>query len=359
MKHPAPAMLRLMDATANRGREALRCLEDIARFILSDAAAAAELKSIRHEMVSVLLSLGLRDAVTCRDVDGDVGKAVKTPDQLELSNLAGIADAAFGRAGEALRSLEEMARTLDIAAAAQIEALRYRLYSAAKSVQIAARQVGHLPNSILCVLITESLCRNNWIDTLDAVLDGGADMVQLREKNLDAKELLAHGRILVDRCRARSAVPIINDRFDIALACGAGVHVGQTDMPCAALRKLTPAGMVIGVSTSRLEEAHAALRDGASYIGIGPMFPSRTKTKPTLAGIEYARQIAAESFPIPALAISGITPDNIPSLVAAGVRSVAVSAAVIGAADPAAVCRVIKQALLAGSPENPAAGGEH
>ena len=357
MKHPTPAMLRLMDAAANRGREALRCLEDTARFILADGTAAAEFKSIRHALVAALRPLGLSDAVACRDIETDVGKDTKTSGQLELKNHAEMVDAAFGRAGEALRSLEEVARTMDIPTSMQIESLRYRLYAAARAVQMASRQVGRLPPTILCVLITEALCRRNWIETLDAVLDGGADMVQLREKDIDGGELLIRGRLLVDRCRRHNCVPIINDRFDVALACGAGVHVGQSDLPCVELRKLAPADMIIGVSTSRMEEARAAVRAGASYIGIGPMFESRTKIKPRLAGIEYARQIAAENLPIPALAISGITVDNIEPLVAAGVRSIAVSSAVISSEDPAAACRALRRALEPRASQTPSGAG--
>ncbi len=334
-----------MDAAANRAREALRCLEDTARFILSDRETSAGLKAIRHDLIAALKPLGLSSAAACRDIGGDVGKNIKQPAQRQLQTAPAVAEAAFGRASEALRSLEEIAKTLDISAADAIESLRYKLYEVAQVVQVAMRQLGRLPSAILCVLITESLCRRDWVQTLDAVLAGGADMVQLREKRLDDRELLQRARWLSDRCCKASCVPIINDRFDIALACGAGVHVGHTDLPCAELRKLAPEEMIIGVSTSRIEEARQAVRDGASYIGIGPMFSSPTKVKSQLAGISYARQVADESIPIPSLAISGITLDNIQQVLAAGARAVAVSSSVIGAEDPAAVCRSFKQAL--------------
>jgi len=345
-----PHLLRLMDAAANRAREAVRCLEDIARFVLSDRETSATLKSIRHDLIATLKPLGLSMAVACRDIDGDVGKAIKQPSQFELQSMAAIADAAFGRASEALRSLEEVAKTIDISAATALESLRYRLYGAAKVVQMATQQVGRLPSVMLCVLITESLCRGDWVQTLDAVLAGGADMVQLREKQMEDRELLRRGKILSERCSKAGCVPIINDRVQVALACGAGVHVGQADLPCAVLRQMVPPDMIIGVSTSRMEEAQQAVRDGASYIGIGPIFASSTKAKPHLAGVSYVRQIADEQMSIPALAISGITLDNIVHVVAAGVRAVAVSSAVIGAEDPSAVCRSFKAALLAGAP---------
>ncbi len=348
MKHPPANTLRLLDAAANRAREAVRCLEDAARFMLSDRETSASLKAIRHDLIAALKPLGLTDAVACRDIEGDIGKNIKHSAQLQLQSAASVVDAAFGRASEALRSLEEFAKTIDLSAARKLEALRYQLYGAAKVLQMACSQIGRLPTAMLCVLITESLCRHNWIQTLDAVLAGGADMVQLREKNLDGGELCKRGQCLVERCRRAGSVPVINDRFDVALACGAGVHVGQSDMPCATLRKLAPAEMIIGVSTSRLDEAHQAVRDGASYIGVGPMFASRTKAKPDLVGVSYARQVAGAPIPIPALAISGITLDNIGQVMAAGVLAVAVSSAIIGTDDPAAACRSFKQALAAG-----------
>lgn len=347
MKHAPADTLRLLDAAANRAREAVRCLEDAARFVLSDRQTSASFKAIRHDLIAALKPMGLSDAVACRDIDGDIGKNIKQPAQLQLQTAASVVDAAFGRASEALRSLEEFAKTIDMSAAEKLEALRYQLYGAAKVLQMAFGQIGRLPSAMLCVLLTESLCRRNWLETLDAVLAGGADMVQLREKHLDGGELCKRGQCLVERCRRTGSVPVINDRFDIALACGAGVHVGQTDVPCAVLRKVAPAEMVIGVSTSRIEEAIQAVRDGASYIGIGPMFVSPTKVKPDLVGVSYARQVVEALIPIPALAISGITLDNIGQVMAAGVRAVAVSSAVIGTDDPAAACRSFKQALAA------------
>ena len=193
----------------------------------------------------------------------------------------------------------------------------------------------------LCVLISESLCRSaDWLGVARAAADGGADCIQLREKFLDGHELLDRVRRLIKMCRPRGISVIVNDRLDIALLGGAdGVHLGQTDLPCAETRRLVgrPArGGLIGISTSGLEEAEQALRDGADYCGIGPMFCTRTKDKDTIVGPVYLRRYLAWNR-LPHLAIGGITPRNVRQLVDAGVKGVAVSAAVCGAQDPTAV----------------------
>ena len=142
----------------------------------------------------------------------------------------------------------------------------------------------------LYVLLTESLCAVSWEATLRGVLRGGAQCVQLREKFLPDAVLLERARTLVKHCRRHGAVSIINDRPDIALLSNAdGIHLGQSDLPCAEARKLLGHNAIIGVSTENLTQARQALHDGASYIAVGPMFPTTTKIKPRIAGPAYAQ----------------------------------------------------------------------
>jgi thiamine-phosphate pyrophosphorylase len=204
------------------------------------------------------------------------------------------------------------------------------------------------------VLITESLCRRPWLEVARAAIEGGADCVQLREKEMEDREVLARAKSLVELARSPlahalgSCSVIINDRPDIALAAGAdGVHLGQGDMPVRAVREIAGAGLIVGVSTSRVEEARAAVRDGADYLGLGPMFATTTKHKPELRGPGYVREVMADPMlaGVPHLAIGGITPGNVVELAAAGCRGVAVSSAVCGAEDPRAVCAFLKRVL--------------
>ena len=133
-----------------------------------------------------------------------------------------------------------------------------------------------------------------------------------------------------------------NDRPDIAILSGAdGVHVGQQDIPARDVRKLVGSRMIVGVSTHSIEQARQAVRDGADYIGVGPVFPSATKPRDFLPGLDYAKQVAAE-IAIPAVAIAGIDASNVDEVIGTGVRAVAVSSAIIGAADPESATRQIK-----------------
>jgi thiamine-phosphate pyrophosphorylase len=248
--------------------------------------------------------------------------------------------------------MEETAKALG-GDAAPIETLRYESYTLAQRLLLAL-PTGRCPQWRLCVLITESLCRRPWLEVARSALAGGADAIQLREKDLDGLELLGRARALVELAGA-SAAPegsrpsiIINDRADIALLSEAnGVHLGQTDLPVREARRLAGFRLLVGVSTTNLDQARAAAQAGADYCGVGPMFPTRTKDKPILSGPEYLRAYLADPLAgqRPHLAIGGITPANVQVLREAGCRGIAVSAAVCSAEDPGAVCGLLLEGL--------------
>ena len=339
-----PAVLRLIDANANRAREALRVLEDYTRFILNDSSFSAELKEIRHELSSILTP-HLPAAILQRDTPGDVGTAIKTPAELSRSDLAHVVTAAGKRLGEALRSLEEYLKVASPADSARIESLRYSFYSIEQTV---ARTLGRgiqFADVRLYVLITEKLCRRPWLDAAKEAILGGADCLQLREKELDGGQLLDRARQFAALCRKHRVISIINDRPDIAILADAdGVHVGQEDLPADQVRNLVGLEKIVGVSTHCIEQAHKAVLDGADYIGVGPFFPSSTKPRDFVAGPEYARQVAA-SIPIPAIAIAGITAENVDEVLETGVRAVAVSSAVICHDDVRGAARKLKERI--------------
>ncbi len=166
-------------------------------------------------------------------------------------------------------------------------------------------------------------------------------MVQLRLKHTDARAVVDIGRALVERL---SVPVIINDRADIALACGAaGVHVGSDDVPAAALRRIVPPGFLIGVSVgSDAEVANAA---GGDYVGVGPIYGSASKLDAGdaigLLGLAHLASAAA----LPAVAIGGITVATAGDVMAAGASGVAVIAAIFGASDPEAAARALRIAM--------------
>lgn len=337
-----PSVARILDACANRAREAIRVMEDAARFLLNDAELAAALKTVRHDLTEALRRF---DALEfSRDTPGDVGRGAGPSSELRRTSAAEVVIAAGKRLGEALRSIEEYGKIIDAGLAVLIEKLRYRAYDLEQRLNRAMAS-GLARQWPICVILSQRMCAGrDWRDVAEAVSDAQPDCIQLRERELDDAELLRRARQLVEMA-ARSTV-IVNDRPDIALLAGAhGVHLGQTDLPCAAVRKMVGRQLIIGVSTSSLGEAEQALRDGADYCGLGPMFATATKSTKDPVGPAYARAFI-ERFPdTPHLAIGGIAPGNVDQLVTAGVRGVAVCSAVCGADDPGGVVRRLREAI--------------
>ena len=200
----------------------------------------------------------------------------------------------------------------------------------------------------LYVLLTQAQCKTPLLDAARQVIRGGADVIQLREKDLPDSELLQLARKL-RRITSEAGVGfIINDRPDLArLAEADGVHLGQEDLPPAAARKVLARHQILGVSTHSLGQVQQALADGADYIGVGPVFPTATRGYAQGVGLEYVRA-AAESVAIPMVAIGGITPEKIPEILAAGaagIVGIAACSAVLGADDIEAATAAFKAAL--------------
>jgi thiamine-phosphate pyrophosphorylase len=343
-------VLRILDANANRAREAFRVVEDYARFVLDDQPLCGELKQLRHDFSAATAGF-VADAMLHRDTPGDVGTSNKTESEQSREDVAHVVTAAGKRLGEALRTIEEYLKTTDPARASQVESIRYRFYDIEHRIAFSLRRLaGVFAQVRLYVLITESACKRPWLQVAQESIAGGADCLQLREKSLDSGELLSRARQLVALCRPHNVLCIINDRPDIAVLADAdGVHVGQTDLPAREARKLIGSGKILGVSTHNIDQARQAVRDGADYIGVGPFFRSGTKTRDFLAGPDYARQVASE-ISIPAVAIAGITEQNVDEVLASGLKAVAVTAAVAGCDDPRGAAARLKQKLGHGCP---------
>jgi thiamine-phosphate pyrophosphorylase len=344
-------LLRLLDANANRAREALRVIEDYARFVLNDPGLCGELKHLRHDFTAATATF-TSEAILHRDTPGDVGTEIKTAAELKRENLSDVVTAAGKRLGEALRAIEEYLKTISPSDAIRIESLRYRFYDIERRVARTLRPVACDFASVrLYVLITESSCKIPWLTAAEQAIAGGADCLQLREKNLDGPEFLRRAHQFVQLCRRHHVISIINDHSDIALLTDAdGVHIGQHDLPATEVRKLLGTNKIVGVSTHAIEQAKQAVLDGADYIGIGPIYRSPTKPRDFLPGLDYARQITNANLPIPAVAIAGITLENVDEVLATGIRAVAVTAAVIGCEDIAGAAITFKKKLKRNEP---------
>ena len=190
-----------------------------------------------------------------------------------------------------------------------------------------------------------------------AAVAGGATCVQVREKRAGTRAFLAEVRAAL-RALAGTGVPlIVNDRVDVALAAGAdGVHVGQTDLPAADVRRLAGKGMIVGVSVESVDDALAAERDGADYVSVSPVYstPTKTDTAPGLGPEGVAAVRAAVRCPV--VAIGGLNRDTAGEIVRAGADGLAVVSALMSAPDPAAAARELREIIAAARRESPGFG---
>ncbi len=339
---------RAIDASANRAREALRVVEDYCRFCLDDAFLSRELKRMRHDLAAVLGGLSGGLLLEARDTLRDVGTSIATPAERERHSLREVAGANLKRLQEALRSLEEFGKLLDGDVGAAIESLRYRSYTLERALLLGASARDRLAGCRVQVLLTGSLCTAALDWTIAEAAAGGATLFQLREKGLGDRDLLERARAVRRWTRAAGALFVVNDRPDVArLAEADGVHLGQGDLPVNEARRIVGGEVLIGVSTHSLEQVRRAVLDGASYLGVGPAFPSATKQFDEFPGLELVRQASAETS-LPWFAIGGINARTLPAAVAAGARRVAVSQAVCQAAEPRAA--VVELLGILGAP---------
>ena len=175
--------------------------------------------------------------------------------------------------------------------------------------------------------------RQSLYEQVEDALKGGATIIQLREKSLDEESFLQEAQQLSTLCHSYRVPLIINDNVQIALESGAdGVHVGIEDAPVAQIRKETPPDFIIGATAKTVEQAQAAERAGADYLGVGAVFPSPTKQNAIRITNDQLREICS-SVRIPAVAIGGISYDNIDERAGGGMDGIAVVSAIFGAED--------------------------
>lgn len=175
---------------------------------------------------------------------------------------------------------------------------------------------------------------------------GGADIIQLHEKETSAREIVEVGRAIRKAIGTESAVFMMNDRPDIALAVEAdGVHLGQDDIPVDAARAILGKGKIIGLSTHSLVQAEVAQKSGADYIGVGPVFSTPTKPDYKAVGIGLISEVKKISK-IPFLAIGGIDETNLDDVITAGAQRIAVVRAVCGSEDIGQAARRLKERLI-------------
>ncbi|HWB10928.1 MAG TPA: thiamine phosphate synthase [Pirellulales bacterium] len=344
---PKTALLRLIDAAANRAREGLRVVEDFVRFVWNDRHLMSELKRLRHELAAALCPLQGSQLLASRDTEGDVGTTVSTEAEGERPDMASVVTANFKRLQEALRSIEEFGKVLNPALAKRVEQLRYRSYTLERAVSSTSFGLERLADARLYVLVDGRETTDAFSELVGTLVQAGVDVLQLRDKRLADRELLIRAQRLRELTTDSDTLFVMNDRPDLAvLARADGVHVGQEELSVAACRVIVGPQMLIGVSTHSLEQARQAVLDGANYIGVGPTFASHTKKfeEGVLRGLGLLGDVSAE-IRVPAFAIGGIDGSNLDDVLATGFTRVAVGGAVLSAVDPGTAARELRCAL--------------
>ena len=337
--------LRILDANCNRIGEGLRFLEDVARFLLNDAAISHRLKEMRHNLVKSLSKFGAA-MLSERDPEADVGFGNQLNQRQDLPSLV-IANAK--RAEEALRVVEELAKLPDLNTtlhSKDFEQARFNLYTLEKELlsRLMRRQKRQQLTGLYVIIDTQALGQKDVIDAAGKAISGGAKVIQLRDKQHGRGDLLVMAQQLKDLCYKSSALFIVNDYLDIALASRAdGIHIGQDDLPLSVVRKELPIDQIVGISTTTLAEAQKAEAEGADYIAVGSIFFSPTKVNATVVGLEHLCQVR-NAVSIPIVAIGGINKENIGEVMATGADSAAVISAVLTQKDiKSATSQLVKE----------------
>jgi thiamine-phosphate pyrophosphorylase len=361
----SPNVTRMLDASLNRASEGLRVVEDYVRFVLDDRRLTEQFKQLRHDLAAAGAAVPGAERYAARDTLADVGTAVTTTAEGERRDAWSVCVASLERLKQSLRSLEEYSKVDDPAAATQFESLRYRLYTLEPALGRTVDALGRLADARLYVLIDGRESESIFVSLVESLVEGGVDLIQLRDKSLSDRQLLARARLLIEAVRgsiratadqawsgleARHTPPtrpllIINDRPDIAAIVDAdGVHLGQEDMPVKDARQIVGPRKLIGVSTHSIEQARDAVLGGANYIGVGPTFPSKTKQFDAYPGLPLVAAVAAE-IKLPAFAIGGVTLENVSQVAEAGLPRVAVSRAITAAPEPLSAARSLRYVL--------------
>jgi thiamine-phosphate pyrophosphorylase len=206
-------------------------------------------------------------------------------------------------------------------------------------------RIGRLRLPTLCLVTDRHQCSETELEAVvAAAIEGGVNVVQLREKDLPAGELFSLGMRLREVTRGK-ALLLINDRVDVAQACGAdGVHLPENGLPTPIARWVMGRNALVGRSVHTAEAAAQAERDGADLVHLGTIFVSPSKPDSPPVGPALLREVV-DAVSVPVLAVGGVTPENAGEAIAAGASGVAVISAICGADDPKAAAKALVEAM--------------
>jgi thiamine-phosphate pyrophosphorylase len=339
-------MYRILDANFNRSREALRVIEDCGRFALNDPAITAMAKHFRSDLKELFEQLPRDELITSRNTPGDLGRDLTSPSEPKRKDLQDVATAACKRLTESLRTIEEYCKIVSPDMALQVERMRYDAYTLEQRLGERFIVGQRFAGVKLYAIITQRFCKHGSVrEIARQALAGGADALQIREKEIEDDVLLAMAAELRELTDEMGRLLIVNDRPDIAALVGAdGVHLGQHDIPIQEARRLLRTGAIVGKSAHTLDQARQAVTEGADYVAVGPMYATATKPHEPQAGLDLLKQASGE-IDIPIVAIGGITTENVSDVVQAGAACICVCSAICAADNPQAAAKTIRATI--------------
>jgi len=335
--------LRMIDANLNRSNEGLRVLEDAARFLLNDTKLSQRLRTLRHDLAQETKSLSVR-LLSHRDSEHDVGRPLPSKESelnmktTSLQSLLDLVTANAKRVEESLRVIEELAKLPEISSmlnSARFEQARFTLYTLEQDLvsKISRRDKTERISGLYVILDRQFLAGRDELDIADQIIEGGARVIQLRDKQSKKGELLLAAQKLKELSNQAGVLFIINDYLDLAMAVEAdGLHIGQGDLPLPVVRKELPIDKIVGCSVTTVSQAIKAQNEGADYIAVGSIFPTTTKKEATVVGVDILKELK-RMVSTPLVAIGGINQNNVGEVVTAGADAVAVISAVLGEED--------------------------
>ncbi len=339
---------RIIDANINRACEGLRVVEDYLRFISENEQYSKSIKQHRHKLRQIGIDLGTDNLLNVRASDIDIGKNIPSPSERNKTNPNAIITASFKRIQEALRTIEEYSIPIDSKISKQAAELRFEIYQLEQQI-FAASYHNRFLSVKLYLLIGSDVCPINKIETLACeLLDAGVDCLQLREKKLSDKQFFELAEKLSRAAHQRNKLFIVNDRPDIAIACGAdGVHIGQDDIPVSVISNIINPNQIIGVSTHNMSQLEQAIAQHPTYIAIGPAFNTQTKPREPPSGLDFIKSAIRrlQQANIPEIVIGGINLSNLETLLSLGVKRVALCSAIISSRNPVEVTKSVIQKL--------------
>jgi thiamine-phosphate pyrophosphorylase len=324
-------ILRVLDANLNRALEGLRVAEEVARFVLEEPDLQRKVKSVRHDV----LKLGkaalaapsgskgrLEAVIAVRDSEEDVGKSSAHASEVRRSDISALIESNCSRAAESVRVFEEFTKLMPgRARSASWKRLRFRIYSIEQELLTANTRrmtAGRLRHAgLYCIVDRMYLGRRSPASVAREMIEGGAQVIQYRDKSSEDAVFLRACEKVARVCRDGDCLFIVNDRTDVALLVNAdGVHLGQDDLPVRDARGILGPAKIIGKSSHSFAQAVKAAGEDIDYLAVGAMFPTRTRENQIVAGIRCLRRVRTHLPQMPIVAIGGIDRKNITQVLA-------------------------------------------